>query len=182
MDAIVEAAMAKWPKVPACTGWLGLDARGAWWMRDAAAQAAGPFASGGAARGARLAHAGLIAFIARNYAADAQGRWFFQNGPQRVFVELEATPLIWRLHAGQWSDHTERPMQPIAAYTDAQGRLYLEGTGAWGRTLGLVHSQDMLGAADWLIAQARSPETLDFEALPARFGYVRSPQQMLLIQ
>ncbi|MCD6666313.1 MAG: DUF2946 family protein, partial [Hydrogenophaga sp.] len=28
MDEIVKAAMAKWPQVPACYGWLGLDARG----------------------------------------------------------------------------------------------------------------------------------------------------------
>lgn len=169
--------MAKWPQVPSCTGWLGLDARGAWWMRDAAAQAAGAFDSGiRAARGARLSHAALIGFIERNYAADAQGRWYFQNGPQRVFVELQATPLIWRLHAGQWSDHTGRPMQPLVPYTDLQGHLYLEGAGAWGRALGLVHSQDMLGAADWLMAQAIEPQVLDAQTLPARFGFVRSPQ------
>ena len=28
---------------------------------------------------------------------DAAGQWFFQNGPQRVYVELESAPLIWRL-------------------------------------------------------------------------------------
>jgi len=53
MDEMVEAALRKWPNVPACYGWLGLDARGSWWMRDAAAQAAGPFAGPDpAARGA----------------------------------------------------------------------------------------------------------------------------------
>ena len=31
MDAIVEAALRKWPNVPACRGWLGLDARGDWY-------------------------------------------------------------------------------------------------------------------------------------------------------
>ena len=36
MDEIVKKAMAKWPNVPACSGWLGLDARGQWYMRDAA--------------------------------------------------------------------------------------------------------------------------------------------------
>ena len=34
MDDIVKQAMAKWPNVPACWGWLGLDARGNWWLRD----------------------------------------------------------------------------------------------------------------------------------------------------
>ena len=41
MDDIVKQAMAKWPNVPACSGWLGLDARGQWYLRDAAAQALG---------------------------------------------------------------------------------------------------------------------------------------------
>ena len=43
MDDIVKAAMAKWPNVPNCYGWLGLDARGNWYMRDDNAQAAGAF-------------------------------------------------------------------------------------------------------------------------------------------
>jgi hypothetical protein len=34
-----------------------------------------------------------VNFIQRNYDHDAQGQWFFQNGPQRVYVELEATPM-----------------------------------------------------------------------------------------
>ena len=42
MDDIVKQAMAKWPNVPACSGWLGLDARGNWWLRDAAAQQFAP--------------------------------------------------------------------------------------------------------------------------------------------
>ena len=57
MDDIVKQAMAKWPNVPACAGWLGLGARGDWYLRDAAAQAAGPFAGAGssaASRGSRV--------------------------------------------------------------------------------------------------------------------------------
>lgn len=34
MDAQVIAAMAKWPDVAAVFGWLRLDARGHWWLRD----------------------------------------------------------------------------------------------------------------------------------------------------
>ncbi|MBP7581842.1 MAG: DUF2946 family protein, partial [Vogesella sp.] len=34
MDALVLAAMDKWPNVPAVYGWLRLDARGQWWLRD----------------------------------------------------------------------------------------------------------------------------------------------------
>src|SRR3990167_6791426 len=90
MDDIVKQAMAKWPNVPDCYGWLGLDARGDWYMRDDRVQVLGAFTSGVAgAKGSRLLHDKLIAFIQRNYQADEQGRWFFQNGPQRVYVELE---------------------------------------------------------------------------------------------
>jgi len=37
MDEIVKQALAKWPNVPHCTGWLLLDRRGQWRMRDDAA-------------------------------------------------------------------------------------------------------------------------------------------------
>ena len=40
MDDIVKQALAKWPNVPDCYGWLGLDARGHWYLRDDAVQAA----------------------------------------------------------------------------------------------------------------------------------------------
>ena len=43
MDDIVKAALVKWPNVPHCHGWLALDARGDWYMRDDRCQAAGPF-------------------------------------------------------------------------------------------------------------------------------------------
>lgn len=89
MDDIVKQAMAKWPNVPHCYGWLALDARGGWRMRDEAAQRAGT-------RGDRLAHVALIGFINRNYLHDGHGNWYFQNGPQRVYVNLEATPFIAR--------------------------------------------------------------------------------------
>ena len=89
MDAIVQQALAKWPNVPHCYGWLALDARGAWRMRDAQAQQHN-------LAGDKLAHTALIGFINRNYAHDPQGRWYFQNGPQRVYVNLEACPYIAR--------------------------------------------------------------------------------------
>ena len=43
MDDLVRQAMVKWPNVPDCFGWLGLDSRGQWYMRDDRAQALGPF-------------------------------------------------------------------------------------------------------------------------------------------
>ena len=89
MDDIVKQAMAKWPNVPDCYGWLALDARGAWRMRDERAQHLN-------LPGDKVQQAALLAFINRNYGADERGCWFFQNGPQRVFVNLEATPFIAR--------------------------------------------------------------------------------------
>ena len=89
MDDIVKQAMAKWPNVPHCYGWLALDARGGWRMRDEAAQRAN-------APGDRLNNEKLVGFINRNYLHDERGNWYFQNGPQRVYVNLEATPYIAR--------------------------------------------------------------------------------------
>jgi hypothetical protein len=97
MDDLVKQAMAKWPNVPDCYGWLGLDERGHWYLRDDTAQAVGAFQSGApGAKGSLLKHDKLIEFIHRNYAPDAQGAWYFQNGPQRVYVDLETTPFIAR--------------------------------------------------------------------------------------
>jgi len=87
MDQVVAQAMLKWPNVPHCYGWLGLDARGAWRMRDEQAQRQG-------LPGDKIMHTALVGFINRNYAADEQGCWYFQNGPQRVYVDLALTPYI----------------------------------------------------------------------------------------
>ncbi|MDQ1833152.1 DUF2946 family protein [Massilia scottii] len=102
MDDIVKKAMAKWPDVPHCYGWLALDARGAWRMRDERAQHLN-------LPGDKVVQTALLGFINRNYMADERGCWYFQNGPQRVFVNLEATPYIARtdpahglvLHTGE---------------------------------------------------------------------------------
>jgi len=109
MDDIVKQAMAKWPNVPHCYGWLALDARGGWRMRDEAAQRAD-------AAGDRLNNPALVGFINRNYLHDERGNWYFQNGPQRVYVNLEATPFIARtdpqqglvLQTGQALNDVER--------------------------------------------------------------------------
>jgi hypothetical protein len=94
MDDIVKQAMAKWPNVPHCYGWLALDARGTWRMRDEAAQRAD-------APGDKLNNPALVGFINRNYQHDERGCWYFQNGPQRVYVNLEATPFIARTDPAQ---------------------------------------------------------------------------------
>jgi hypothetical protein len=182
MDDIVRQAMAKWPNVPDCYGWLGLDARGQWWMRDDRVQALGSFASsfGGSsgditqsARGSLLQHAKLIDFIHRNYASDAQGRWHFQNGPQRVYIELQATPYIWRVQADfSLVSHTGLAARAQRCIIDEQGRVYMDSDAGFG----LVHSLDMLHAASAIEQGLWVPQEVAASSLAERFGYVRSPQ------
>jgi Protein of unknown function (DUF2946) len=176
MDDIVKQALAKWPHVPHCYGWLGLDARGNWYLRDNQAQALGPFAGGSLeSKGSMLRHAKLIEFIQRNYDSDPQGRWFFQNGPQRVYVELEATPWIWRVAADfSVTAHTGQPVRNQRCVLDEHGRVYLEtDTG-----FGLVHTQDMEAAANAIESGLWVPMEIGASDLPRRFAYVRSPQAL----
>ncbi len=174
MDDLVKAALKKWPHVPDCTGWLALDARGDWYMRDARTQASGPFPQ---VKGSRILHDKLRAFIERNYEADAQGCWFFQNGPQRVYVELEAAPWILGVQreGPGWSVHTHcaQAFGPVeASWLDESGRLFLQGP----LGLGLVRSADMDCAADAVLAAAWQPQDCHFAELPQRHGYRLSPQ------
>jgi hypothetical protein len=94
MDERVLQAKARWPNVPAAWGWLYLDRRGAWRLVDRGAPGFDPVHDG---RGDPIRHEALIDFIARNYSCLGDGSWFFENGPQRVFVDLELAPYIWRL-------------------------------------------------------------------------------------
>jgi hypothetical protein len=80
MDDIVKAAIAKWPNVPAVFGWLSLNGRGNWRIKDDP-----------------IENEAINEFIGRNYMNDGCGNWFFQNGPQRVYVSLEIAPWIYRL-------------------------------------------------------------------------------------
>jgi len=176
MDEMVRAALKKWPNVPACHGWLALDARGDWYMRDDRTQAAGPFP---VVKGSRIHHDKLREFIERNYDHDEQGRWYFQNGPQRVYIELEAAPWVWRLEAREGQapgvvSHTGRPARFDAALMDERGRLYL----ATDLGLGIVHTLDMETAADaveqghWQVADVHAAD------LPGRYGHSLSPQAL----
>jgi hypothetical protein len=173
MDAIVKAALAKWPNVPHCTNWLALDARGDWYMRDDRTQAAGPFPH---PKGSRILHDKLREFIARNYDADADGCWFFQNGPQRVYVELQAAPWVWRLAGAAGStpmieSHTGLPATFQSAWVDEAGRLYLHTD----RGFGLVHTLDAMIGADAVEAGQWPLSEMPFADMPAHFSYRLSP-------
>jgi hypothetical protein len=169
MDDIVKQALVKWPNVPDCYGWLGLDSRGRWYIRDEATQAQGPFPGH---KGAPLQHAKWLAFIGRNYEKDAAGQWYFQNGPQRVYVELECTPWVCFLDPdGAVRTHTGCPVTVSRCLVDEGGRVYLETE----RGVGLVHSQDTGLVAQQIDQGAWVPESVMAADLESSFGFVRSP-------
>jgi hypothetical protein len=144
MDEVVLRALRKWPDVPAVYGWLSLDRRGNWSIK-----------------GERVANPALAGFIARNYACDTLGRWYFQNGPQRVFVSLAYVPHVYRtfpLASGglALSAHTGvRVRRPSAVWLDDMGAVLLETE----LGIGLVHDIDL--SELWASACGPSGEPLD---------------------
>lgn len=176
MDDIVKQAMTKWPNVPDCYGWLGLDSRGHWHMRDDRVQGLGLFQSEvPGAKGSLLTHEKLVAFIHRNYAADEKGQWFFQNGPQRVYVELELTPYVWRLDDDYAPIAQTGEMTLVrACLMDEVGRVYLETD----LGLGLVHSMDVGQVADALEQGRWKLVDCESKHLPNQYRFVISPQAM----
>ncbi|WP_066633126.1 DUF2946 family protein [Bordetella sp. H567] len=120
MDASVLKSIARWPNIPAVAGWLSLDAAGRWRLHpDGDAAQGGP--------GVSIGNPAILAFMGRNYDHDEQGRWFFQNGPQRVYVRLDAAPYILRTSADATclETHTGLPVQDVTAwYLDESHRLY----------------------------------------------------------
>lgn len=134
MDEIVRQAQLKWPNVPYCYGWLALDARGAWRMRDEHAQKLN-------LPGDKINHPALLSFIARNYARDEHGSWYFQNGPQRVYVNLAATPYIARTDPLLgFVLHTGEPVATLdSAWITENGNLIIKGN----EKLAQVDDRDM---------------------------------------
>jgi hypothetical protein len=196
MDDIVKQAMAKWPNVPHCYGWLALDARGTWRMRDEAAQRAD-------APGDKLSNAALVGFINRNYLRDERGCWYFQNGPQRVYINLEATPFIARTDPAQGLVlHTGQPMAaPDQAFMLDTGGIVVRA----GTLLAQLDDRDVAQllttmeldgkpVADealmaWLDngagrlslrwqGQEIALERVEASALPQRFGFIQRPDRL----
>ena len=143
MDEEVRRALARWPDVPACHGWLALDRRGRWRLRDEYAQRHGLL-------GDIVRHPTLKAYIDRNYERTLQGAWYFQNGPQRVYVDLESTPFVLFLEpdpaAGtpRCLTHTGAPVHEArTAYVDHDGNFYLAFDAGQGEQVGLVCDRDL---------------------------------------
>ncbi|MBK1782046.1 DUF2946 family protein [Advenella sp. WQ 585] len=122
MDKNVLDAIKKWPDVPAVYGWLSLDLSGKWKLHPAGSYQPGK-------PGESISSPQINNFINRNYAATEKGEWFFQNGPQRVYVCLEHAP--YALHLAEdgltLDTHTLQTVQTIHAwYLDEQGFLYAQ--------------------------------------------------------
>lgn len=128
MDDLVLRGMAKWPNVPAVYGWLSLDRRGHWLLK-----------------GERVTNPGITEFFGRNYARDEQGRWFLQNGPQRVFVTLDCSPYVYRVTlrtdgTPAITAHTgAAPRELRAVLVDDAGQLLLDTD----LGIGIVHDADL---------------------------------------
>ena len=120
MDQSVLDAIARWPDVPSVTGWLSLNCRGLWRLHPL-----GDAARGGP--GESITNVQILQFMDRNYAHDAHGAWFFQNGPQRVYARLDAAPYILRFDpgTGMLSTHNGLDVTRVDGWiTDDAGNLY----------------------------------------------------------
>jgi hypothetical protein len=150
MDEIVARSLAKWPNVPAVYGWLDLDRRGNWLIK-----------------GERIANLALREFIARNYAADPQGRWFFQNGPQRVYVRLAYTPFVMHFEGERLFDHCGRAVSALETFLDDEGSVLIRGE----HGVGVLDDRDLERYAD----EGERLPRLDRQEVAARFCFVQDP-------
>ena len=150
MDPIVARAMARWPDVPAVYGWLALDRRGNWLIKAE-----------------RITHQAMREFIARNYEGDDAGRWYFQNGPQRVYVTLAYTPLVVHYEGDTLVDHCGRPFAARVNYVDDEGSVVLAGEPG----IALLDDRDLLRFAD----SGAPLERIARAEVPGRFGFVQEP-------
>ncbi|MGH8175162.1 MAG: DUF2946 family protein [Steroidobacter sp.] len=188
MDDWVLRAMQRWPNVPALFGWLGLDRRGRWLIKDEA-----------------ISHPRIVEAISRNYARDEQGRWFFQNGPQRGYLALASAPFVLRTAEDEsmLMTHTGlRVARATGAFLDEEGAVVIATEHGPGEILGaeldwalrrLRHSGQAI-TEDLLAEALESPSgevtdlsleiygfalpliRLDFADAPAHLNFVRDPQ------
>lgn len=158
MDDAVARSLARWPNVPAVYGWLSLDRRGNWRIRST---------HGATPRFERIGNVALREFIGRNYEADARGCWFFQNGPQRVFVTLAYTPFVVHYEGERLFDQCGREVSARQALLDDEGSLLLVGE----RGVALLDDRDLERWAD----QAAELARIDRADVAARFGFVADP-------
>ena len=136
--------------MPAVYGWLALDRRGNFLIK-----------------GERIGNPALREFICRNYEPDERGCWYFQNGPQRVFVRLAYTPLVVHYEGDRPFDHCGREYGVERAHLDEEGSVLIECAGR----IALVDDRDLARFADL----ADTLERISSADVAARYGFVRDP-------
>jgi hypothetical protein len=150
MDPSVLRSMAKWPDVPDVYGWLSLDRRGNWLLK-----------------GERIGNQALREFIGRNYQPDDKGRWYFQNGPQRVFVKLAYAPLVVHFEGDALVDQCGRAFALRRAFEDEEGSVLVEGASG----IALLDDRDLARFAD----QGAELERIRRGEVATRYGFVAQP-------
>jgi hypothetical protein len=193
MDEIVLKSMAKWPDVPDVYGWIALDRRGNWRIKDE-----------------RILNPAIGEFISRNYDSDERGRWFFQNGPQRVFVSLAYAPFVLSTQPNGVSrglvTQTGASLEQLTgAWIDENGIMILRASGG---EVGSVCDRDLAEITNWftnatgqaldddVVARAADRRAahgatgiwleygnnrlpvgrVNSEQIPTKFGFDRSPR------
>jgi hypothetical protein len=151
MDESVVRSMAKWPNVPAVYGWLSLDRRGNWLIK-----------------GERIGNHALREFISRNYGSDERGCWYFQNGPQRVFVRLAYTPLVVHYEGERLLDQRGQAFAAGETYLDEEGSVLFAGQG----TVALLDDRDLERFAEGADTLAR----IGSGEVARRFNFVSDPR------
>ena len=171
IDKSVQKAMAKWPEVPECFGWLNLNRRAEWSIK-----------------GEKIHHVKTQRFLQRNYNFDKLGRWFVQNGPQRAFVSLEYTPRLYGFssHSGFYIHNEAKMPVLLDFFLDEYGNLLL--STALG--VGVVDDRDLSAASDLIEAVNDIPTELSYRGknykikpiakalVPKHFGFVQNPRQV----
>jgi len=124
LDPTIISAIAKWPGVPFCYGWLFLDRRGSFRIRN-------EYSQKHHLPGEIIKHKGLCDTIRKNICFDTHKQFFFQNGPQRVYLSLAYCPYVVRLIPDQknlWvlQNHLSEEISPTRCFLDEKGNILLE--------------------------------------------------------
>lgn len=186
MEPWVLKAMQRWPNVPTVFGWLSLDRRGRWLIKDEL-----------------ITRPQIIDTINANYGVDEYGRWYFQNGPQRGYMRLTYAPFVLHVNGEAFMTHTQRRIEHTSrVYLDEEGSLLFateHGPGVlidtdldWALTC-ISHNKNSVAAEDiataLILPSGSTTELtfswqgnelpiarLDFAAQPEVFKFVREPQ------